>query len=183
MKMYHRNVWKDARLESSLRAYSPKLARSISRALQSVGGTADHARLVEIAQGRDVLPTIGPARVLQLKAFLDCYAQTQPITLATTNPAAQHLIAALNTGHNRIIYDELVQCQDEAIAAGEPPMAIPLVWLAMLNLAGFTVDPATGQIVDGPEDDILRSVCHRPRNRGIAYAFPAEGLQLAGEVA
>ena len=79
MKMYRRNVWKDARLENSLRAHSPSLARSISRALQSVGGTADHARLVEIAQGKDVLPTIGPARVRHLKVFLDYYVDPLPI--------------------------------------------------------------------------------------------------------
>jgi hypothetical protein len=100
------------------------------------------------------------------------------ITLSTTNPAAKLLLAILNTGDNRIIYDELLQSQEEAIAAGDPPMALPLVWVAMLNVAGFVVDPATGKIEDGPQDDILRGVSHR----GIAYRMPAEGLRLAGEV-
>lgn len=101
--------------------------------------------------------------------------QSQPITLRTTNPTANLLVAILNQGNNRVIFDELVACQDEALAAGDPPMALPLVWIAILNLAGFIVDPATGKIEDGPADDVLRHVSHR----GIAYAFPGEGLRLA----
>ena len=100
------------------------------------------------------------------------------LTLCTNNPAAKLLVEILNTDNNRIIYDELVQAQDEAIDAGEPPMALPLIWIAMLNVAGFIVDPATGKIEDGPADDVLRTVSHR----GIAdrYPVPAEGLRLEG---
>lgn len=74
------------------------------------------------------------------------------ITLHTTNPAALTLLEYLND--QPAIYHELVHTQDEAIAAGEPPLPIPVIWLALLNVAGFTVDPATGQIVDGPEDPV-----------------------------
>jgi len=104
--------------------------------------------------------------------------QHQPLTLYTANPAAKLLVAILNESNNRIIYDELVEAQDAAIDAGEPPMALPLIWIAMLNVAGFIVDPATGEIEDGPADDVLR---HVRQGRGIAYRYPmpAEGLQLA----
>lgn len=46
-------------------------------------------------------------------------------------------------------YTDLVETQAEQLAAGSPTSDIPLLWRALAETAGLTVDNA-GRIVDGP---------------------------------
>lgn len=46
-------------------------------------------------------------------------------------------------------YTELIETQDEQLAAASPTSDIPLLWRALAETAGLTVDN-TGRIVDGP---------------------------------
>lgn len=46
-------------------------------------------------------------------------------------------------------YEELVENQDTQLAAGDPVSAIPVLWQALAEMVGLTVDNA-GRIVDGP---------------------------------
>jgi hypothetical protein len=46
-------------------------------------------------------------------------------------------------------YTDLVETQAEQLAAGSPTSEIPLLWRALAETAGLTVDNA-GRIVDGP---------------------------------
>ena len=50
-------------------------------------------------------------------------------------------------------YEELVDSQAEQLAAGDPTSDIPLLWRALAETAGLTVDNA-GRIVDGPRTHV-----------------------------
>ena len=46
-------------------------------------------------------------------------------------------------------YEELVENQDIQLVAGDPVSSIPVLWQALAEMVGLTVDNA-GRIVDGP---------------------------------
>lgn len=50
-------------------------------------------------------------------------------------------------------YEELVGSQAEQLAAGDPTSDIPLLWRALAETAGLTVDNA-GRIIDGPHANV-----------------------------
>lgn len=61
-------------------------------------------------------------------------------------------------------YEELVENQDEQLAAGDPTSEIPLLWRALAETVGLIVDNA-GRIVDGPHANVP--------GLGTANAYPA----------
>lgn len=65
-------------------------------------------------------------------------------------------------------YEELAENQDVQVAAGDPVSAIPVLWRALAELVGLTVDNA-GRIVDGPH-------AHVPGLGGVV-AYPTCGEQ------
>ena len=50
-------------------------------------------------------------------------------------------------------FEEMVENQDEQLAAGDPTSEIPLLWRALAETVGLTVDNA-GRIVDGPRASV-----------------------------
>lgn len=50
-------------------------------------------------------------------------------------------------------YDELVANQDAQLAAGDPVSSVPLLWQALAEMVGLTIDN-TGRIVDGPHANV-----------------------------
>ncbi len=50
-------------------------------------------------------------------------------------------------------YEELVETQAEQLAAGDPTSEIPLLWRALAETVGLTVDNA-GRIVEGPRASV-----------------------------
>lgn len=51
-------------------------------------------------------------------------------------------------------YTDLVSDQDERLAAGSEPSRIPLLWRALAETVGLTVDNE-GRIIDGPRAEVL----------------------------
>lgn len=65
-------------------------------------------------------------------------------------------------------YEELAENQDAQVAAGDPVSSIPVLWQALAEMVGLTVDNA-GRIVDGPH-------AHVP-GLGSVVAYPTCGGQ------
>lgn len=53
--------------------------------------------------------------------------------------------------HLAILADDQQQRLDEQ----RPVSPVPLIWLALANSVGLTIDVETGRIIDGPKEQIL----------------------------